>query len=199
MKMLKHALVLFATMIALASTARTTSDDGPASEAHLPSQAAADILRDLSGADGAFLAAGLVKEAYQADNLASLLQYPTDELVVVSLSGSQIRQAFERTLSLYPLPNTSFLQISGFEVQFSKGAESGHRVTNVTASGAKLDDDKTYTVAMPSSLGRGGLGYFKIWDKSKITKTLEGVTVESALKGKRFTDSSPRWVEQPSS
>ena len=193
--MLKRALVLFASMIALASMARAMLDDGPASGAHLPSQAAADILRDVASTDGAFLAAGLVRESYQAENLASLLQYPTDELVVVSLTGSQIRQAFERTLSLYPLPNTSFLQISGFEVQFSKGAESGRRVTNVTASGAKLDDDKTYTVAMPSSLGRGGLGYFKIWDKSKITKTLDGVTIESALKGKRFTDSSPRWVE----
>lgn len=195
--MLKSALVVFAAMIALAAMARTTSGDGPANAAHLPSQAAADVLRDVAGTDGAFLAAGLVKETYQSDNLASLLQYPTDELVVVSLTGAQVRQAFERTLSLYPLPNTSFLQISGFEVQFSKGAESGHRVTSATASGSRLEDEKTYTVAMPSSLGRGGLGYFKIWDKSKIAKTVENVTVESALKGKRFVESSPRWVELP--
>ena len=195
--MLKSALALFATMLVLATTARATSGGGPTSAAHIPSQAAADVLREVAGTDGAFLAAGMVKESYQADNLASLLQYPTDELVIVSLTGAQIRQAFERTLSLYPLPNTSFLQISGFEVQFSKSAESGRRVTSATASGVKLDDDKTYTVAMPSSLGRGGLGYFKIWDKSRITKTIGNVTVESALKGKRFIDSSPRWVAQP--
>lgn len=168
--------------------------DGPGIEAHLPSQAAADLLRDATGADGAFLAAGLVKETYQQDNLASLLQYPTDQVVLVQLTGAQIRQAFERTLSLYPLPNTSFLQISGFEVQFSKDAEAGSRVTSVTASGSKLEDEKTYTIAMPSSLGRGGLGYFKIWDKSKITKTFDNMTVESVLKGKRYVETEPRWV-----
>ncbi|MCB8932140.1 MAG: 5'-nucleotidase C-terminal domain-containing protein [Fimbriimonadaceae bacterium] len=168
--------------------------DGPGTESHLPSQAAADLLRDATGADGAFLAAGLVKDTFQQDNLASLLQYPTDQVVLVQLTGAQIRQAFERTLSLYPLPNTSFLQISGFEVEFSKTADAGSRVTSVTASGSKLEDEKTYSVAMPSSLGRGGLGYFKIWDKSKITKTFENMTVESVLKGKRYVETEPRWV-----
>lgn len=169
-------------------------DDGPGTESHLPSQAAADLLRTATGADGAFLAAGLVKETYQADNLASLLQYPTDEVVLVQLTGAQIRQAFERTLSLYPLPNTSFLQISGFEVQFSKDADAGSRVTAITVSGAKFEEGRTYSVAMPSSLGRGGLGYFKIWDKSKITKTFDNMTVESVLKGKRYVETEARWV-----
>ena len=85
--MLKRALILFASMIALASMARAMLDDGPASGAHLPSQAAADILRDVASTDGAFLAAGLVRESYQAENLASLLQYPTDELVVVTAAN----------------------------------------------------------------------------------------------------------------
>jgi 2',3'-cyclic-nucleotide 2'-phosphodiesterase (5'-nucleotidase family) len=171
------------------------SADNPATEAHAASQAAADVLRESSGADGAFLAAGLVKESYKSDNLATLLQYPTDELVLVSLRGSQIRQAFERSVSLYPQPNTSFLQISGFEVVFSKSGAPGQRIVGITAKGAKLDDEQTYTIAMPNTLGRGGLGYFKIWDKSKIVKTFDQ-TVEDVLRGKRFTESSPRWLAQ---
>ena len=59
-----------------------------------------------------------------------------------------------------------------------------------------LENGKTYSIAMPANLGRGGLGYFKIWDKSKIAKTIEGATVESVLKGKRFVESSPRWSPQ---
>jgi 5'-nucleotidase/2',3'-cyclic-nucleotide 2'-phosphodiesterase/3'-nucleotidase/5'-nucleotidase len=115
---------------------------------------------------------------------------------VVNLTGAQLRQAFERSLSLYPQPNTSFLQISGFEVTFSRSAATNKRVLNVTASGSALQDGKTYSVAMPSSLGRGGLGYFKIWDKANIKKTYDGVTVESVLRGKSASDTSPRWVAQ---
>lgn len=174
--------------------AYAVAEGGPDVGAHLPSQAAADVLRSYAGSDGAFLAADLVKENYGKDNLASLLQYPTDGVVVVSLTGAQIRQAFERSLSLYPQPNTSFLQISGFEVTFSKSAAPNSRVVSVTVNGAKLDDAHAYTVAMPANLGRGALGYFKIWDKAKIVKTFNGVTMEDVLKGKPYTETSPRWL-----
>lgn len=164
----------------------------PGSESHLPSQAAADVLRDFAMADAALLAAGLVKESYQSDNLASLLLYPADELVVVSLKGKELKVALERSLSLYPQSNASFLQLSGIEVTFSKTAEPNQRILSVMVGGAKLDDATSYDVAMPASLARGGLGYFKIWDKTRITKTFPS-TVEDVLKGKRYVETSPRW------
>lgn len=190
MKLLHRALG--AIVIALAGAWAFALSEGPGTEAHLPSQAAADVLREQTGADGAFLAAGLVRESYKSDNLASLIQYPTDEVVLVQLKGSQIRQAFERSVSLYPQPNSSFLQISGFEVTFSKSAAAGQRIMSIMAGSARLDDEKQYVVAMPNTLGRGGLGYFKIWDKSKIVKTAP-LTVEGMLKGKKFAETSPRW------
>jgi len=167
---------------------------GPAVDSHGPSQAAADILRDAANADGAFLAAGLVKESFQSDNLASLMQYPDDEIVVVGISGALVRQAFERSISLYPQPNTSMLQISGFEVTFDPNGEPGKRIKRVSAGGSALEDAKTYNIAMPSSLGRGGLGYFKIWDKAKIVSTLPDTTVEKALAGKKLQTTSARWI-----
>ncbi|CAN5514608.1 hypothetical protein BH11ARM2_BH11ARM2_36760 [soil metagenome] len=188
---LRTSAVVFAALAATLAFAQGS----PETSAHLPSQAAADALRAAAGTDAAFLAAGLVKEGGK-DDLATILQYPTDEVVVVSLTGAQVRQALERSLSLFPQPNGSFLQLSGFEVVFSKSAAPNTRVVSVTASGVKLDDSKTYTVAMPANLGRGGLGYFRIWDKSKIVKTLPGATLESVLKGKRYVDTSPRWVAQ---
>ncbi len=167
--------------------------ENPDRGAHLPSQAAADVLRDVAQTDGAFLAAGLVKTSYQTNNLASLLQYPTDNIVIVKLSGAQLKQAFERSLSLYPQANTSFLQLSGFEVTFNPNGASGQRVISVEQDGAPVGDAQDYTIAMPSSLGRGGLGYFKIWDKSKIVRTLE-TTVETALRGKPYQETAPRWI-----
>lgn len=169
---------------------------GPASEAHLPSQSAADVLREAASADGAFLAAGLVKDSFSRDNLGSLLQYPEDEVVVLALRGSQLRQAFERSISLYPQPNTSFLQVSGFEIVFDPNGSPNNRIKRVTAGGSPLDDGRTYNVAMPASLGRGGLGYFKIWDKNKIVSTLPNTTVEKVLSGKKFAETSPRWVAE---
>ncbi|MBN9501780.1 MAG: hypothetical protein BGO01_06235 [Armatimonadetes bacterium 55-13] len=168
--------------------------DDPEHGAFLPAQAAADVLKDYAGADGAFLGAGLIKKTYVADDLSTLLQYPTDELVIVKLNGAQIKQALERSLSLYPEANSSFLQLSGFDVVFAKVSNNGQHIVQVKCNGSDLDESKNYQIAMPSSLGRGGLGYFKIWDKAKITKTFSGVTVETVLKGKRYVETSPRWV-----
>ena len=167
--------------------------DGPQIGAHSASQAAADALRDFTGANGAFMAAGLVNSSFEKDNLASLVKYPADGIVVVNLTGSEIKQALERSVSLYPIPNEDFLQLSGVEATFSKGAAPGQRIVNVTVGGTKLDEKRSYTIAMPESLAAGGLGYFKIWDKSKIAKTFDKATVDSVLKGKHFIDSSPRW------
>lgn len=182
---------LFGMVLAVAGVSAAWA--GPETEAFGPAQAAADAMREAAGADMAFLAAGMVKSNYDPKDLSSLLQFPTDEIAIVSLKGSQIRQALERSVSLYPAPNTGFLQLSGLEASFSKSAAPEHRVTSVTVGGSKLDDFRTYTVAMPASLARGGLGYFKVWDRNAITKTLDGRTMESVLQGKAYTGSSPRW------
>lgn len=189
--MKNRALAILITLVAVASA----FGQNPGTGAHLPSQAAADVLREVAGTDGAFLAAGLVKENYSTDNLASLLQYPTEEIVVVRLKGSEIRQALERSISLFPQSNSSFLQLSGFTVEFSSNGAPNSRILNVTANGSQLDENRTYTVAMPAQLGRGNFGYFKVWDKSKITKTLT-TSVEAALKGRKFASSSARWVSR---
>ncbi len=170
---------------------------GPEVEAHLPAQAAADVLRDVAKADGAFLAAGMLSTSgYQADNLATLLQYPTDTVVVLGLTGAQVRQAFERSVSLYPQPNFSFLQVSGFEISFDAGAAPNQRVRSVSAPGGRLEDSKVYNIAMPVSLARGAYGYFKIWNESKIVSTVPDMTVEKALAGKKYVETRPRWAAQ---
>lgn len=187
-----RALTLFAICCACLAAADTDSAE---TGAHKPSQAAADEIRAAAGADGAFLAAALVKKEADKDNLATLLQYPTDQIVIVKLSGAQLRQALERSVSLYPQPNTSFLQLSGMDAAFRKSAPSGSRIVSANVGGSPIDNEKSYLIAMPASLGRGGLGYFKIWDKTKIVKTLDR-TAEDILKGKKFVDTSPRWSVQ---
>ena len=119
--------------------------------------------------------------------------YPEDPIMIVKLTGAQLRSALERSVSLYPQPNTSFLQLSGFEASFNKNASDGHRLTSVTANGSALNNASTYNVAMPGRLAEGGYGFFKCWGQPDIQKTMPNVTVESVLKGKPYSDSSPRW------
>jgi 2',3'-cyclic-nucleotide 2'-phosphodiesterase (5'-nucleotidase family) len=181
-------------LLTLASVAMLGAQENPELGPHGPSQVAADALRSFAQSDGAFLVAGIVRQNYSKDNLATLLQFPTDSIVVLGLTGTQVRLAFERSVSLYPLANASFLQISGFEVVFDKSAPPNRRVTSVTAGGAKLDENKVYSVAMPSTLSRGAMGYFKVWDKAKVIRDFPNNSMESILRGKLASDSPPRWT-----
>ena len=102
------------------------SDQGTG--AHLPSQAAADVIRRVADADGAFVAAGNVNASYDPKDLASLIQLPAEKIVVLNLKGSEIKQAFQRSVSLFPQSNISFLQISGFTVEFKGSGTPPTRV-----------------------------------------------------------------------
>jgi 2',3'-cyclic-nucleotide 2'-phosphodiesterase (5'-nucleotidase family) len=192
--MLMRIRILLASLVlaAAAMAAGQSADVGGNSAA----QDAADVIRQAANTDIAFLPAGLVKQSFDKDNLASLLEYPTEEVVVVNLTGAQIKAALELSVSLFPQPNKSFLQLSGLEATFSKSSPSNKRIVSVTVGGAKLDETRKYSVAMPSSLARGGLGYFKIWEKSQTQTTLKDQTIEAILRGKRSVGSASRWLAQ---
>ncbi|MEQ1822410.1 MAG: 5'-nucleotidase [Fimbriimonadaceae bacterium] len=188
---MKRVLLVSLCAVALVAFAQ---EKGPGNMAHIGAQSAADALRTAAGTDGAFLAAKHIKVPYQSNDLASMMQYPTESIVVVKLTGAELRSAFERSAALYPQSNQSFLQVSGFSIEISSSGAPEKRVISVKSdTGNNLEDAKTYEIAMPAQLGRGGMGYFKIWDKNKIVRTLDG-TLESVLRGKSQSESSPRWV-----
>lgn len=187
-RLLKSALLL----TALAPVLAPAQDDPLVSAA----QSSADALRASTDADIAFVAAGLFKDRAKIDtgDLAANLLFPTDEIVVLDLTGAQLKQAFERSLVFYPQANSSFLYLSGGTVSFDRSAASGSRVKIISLE-AGYDDGKRYKVAMPASLGNGGLGYFKIWDEKNIASKASG-TMEALLKGKRATAGEARWLSQ---
>lgn len=155
-------------------------------------QSIADAIQSVAGSDAAFFASGLVKEGTRGD-LATQAQYPSDEIVVVKLTGAQIKTALERSISLHPSANPAFLYVAGMEVTFAPKNAPDSRITAVSIGGSALVNTSTYRVAMPGSLARGGLGYFSVWDKKDFETTIQGATVESALKGKSASASTSRW------
>jgi len=163
-------------------------------EAHLPAQSAAEVMRLAGGAEGAFLPGGLIKEPFDESNLASLLVDPSDDLGVVQLRGAQLRRALEKSVAIYPSPNQGFLQLAGIEATFSRSSPPERRIVAVTVGGEKLDDAKTYLIAMPGSLARGGLGYSRVWDRSQIQPRATGLTLAEMLRGKKVTSTKPHWT-----
>lgn len=168
------------------------SDADLGSKANPSAQAAADIVRSVAGADVAFLPAGMLKEGNPND-LATWLQHAGDEIVVVSLRGSELTKAIERSVANYPLSNSGFLQLSGLQATFAASRSPESRVVEILVGGSPVAPARQYDVAMPSTLAYGSLGYFKIWNRSQITRKT-GTTLDAALKGKSGRVRESRYI-----
>lgn len=149
-----------------------------------------DALRDVSGADIAWLPAAAFNEISvsrdvpPAELVNRLLPYRDDRVVVLKLTGAQIRQALERSLTLYPQPNAGFLQVSGLTVTFDPAKPAGERVVSVQVGKEGKDDldaAREHRVATSATLAYGALGYFKVWERSAVERELDK-TVGDALK-----------------
>jgi len=105
------------------------------------------------------------------ETLTGALLYPDERIVLVELTGAQLQAAVERSVSMLPKPSTGFLQVSGFAVNFRSTESSGARVTEMRVDGEVIAPAKTYRAAMPASLAKGTLGYFRIFDGLKVQET----------------------------
>jgi 2',3'-cyclic-nucleotide 2'-phosphodiesterase (5'-nucleotidase family) len=160
-------------------------------------QSISDIFRSASGSDLALVASGFLSPTKDTKNLADTFQFPSDELWLVSLTGKQLMDAFDRSLSFYPEPCPDILYFSGAEVTFQTGKATKTKVIGVTIGGTGLDPAKLYKVAMPASLARGGLSYFAIWNFQKPEKVISP-TIEKLLTGKSVQTSTVRWLSRQS-
>lgn len=149
----------------------------------------ADAMRASANADTAFIAASafadtatIPKGNTSIANILKALEFKSDTVVIVKLTGTQIIRALEHGLYLYPKPNSGFLQFSGLTVTVNPDAEKEKRVVSVKVEGSALEANRVYKVAMPAPLANGALAYFKIWKKSDIDKDT-GKTLEAVVTG----------------
>lgn len=187
------AATLLALSLGAGAMAQSAAQEGPDRDAFGPAQTAADLVRETANADVALLPAGMMFREFQGEDLSKLFRFPGDTIAVSRITGTQLEAALNRSVSLYPSPNSGFLQVSGVEVTFDPSKPSNARVVSVSVGGKPLDPKAEYEVAMPISLARGGYGYFNVWDKKEIVRSLDAVTLESLLKGKTPDQQSPRW------
>ncbi len=160
-------------------------------------QAIADKLKVATSSQAAFIPAGVLKANDISEELSKSLLYPTDDVAIVELKGYQIRQALERSISFYPMASGSFLQLSGISASFSKSAPEGRRIQGIAIGENKLDEARTYSVAMPMTLARGGLGFFKMWERDQIKSVLPDKTIQDVVGSSKPEATDPRWTILP--
>lgn len=167
-------------------TAPLVGDKARAGEAEI-GNLVADALRAATGADIALVAGGELKDATlpsgpaSVDQVISLLSFPQDLVVVLSLDGATLRKALAHAISQYPRKNKGFLQVSGLEYRFGPSGLVSVR----TSSGAPLQDGAKYRVAMSSSLASGAYGYYRLWSRAPDASAGPGggLTLAGALQG----------------
>jgi len=113
------------------------------------------------------IAAGKISEAA----VGALLQNRAEKWAVVQLTGAQLRETLERSVSFAPTPRTFFLQVSGLTVVYNTKAPRNKRIVTVNVGPDPLDETAKYEVAMPLSLAQGGAGYFTIFGDVTVERS----------------------------
>jgi 2',3'-cyclic-nucleotide 2'-phosphodiesterase (5'-nucleotidase family) len=128
----------------------------------------ADILRELTGSDAAFLpGVGYGVAIAEGDITTGMLKnlVPHDSKVVtMKLTGAQIRsiveQALVNTFTDDPKKKVGgMIQISGVSFVFQKDASDSARLLQLDIGGKPVENSRTYKVATNSMLAEGGHNY----------------------------------------
>ena len=123
----------------------------------------ADAFRWRTGADIAVINGGGVRGEIPKGNVTYgdiINIFPFgNQLQVIEIPGSAIREMLENSVSVYPEILGGFLQVSGLRFTFSPNNPVGSRVGEILVNNVPLDENKIYTLATSEFLVQGGDGY----------------------------------------
>ena len=147
--------------------------------------AVADAVRAAAGAQIALIPASAFRSnlplptSASGDQLASLLDPPSDSIVLLSLTGAQLKDALERSVRYGAKGFAGFLQVSGVKITVDPTRPDGARVVAIAVGGQPLNPTAKYRVATTKPLSNGASGYFQIWAKSDISGDAQKTLAEA--------------------
>ena len=128
----------------------------------------ADLFRTESNTDFGFINMGGIRlnKVMPAGNFTHLqmqemLPYP-DNIIVLQVPGSIVKEALEKSVSLYPEAEGHWLAVSGLKFSFDPSKPTGERINPddiLLPSGQPIDMNGTYKLSANSYMGGGGDGY----------------------------------------
>lgn len=136
----------------------------------------ADAMRISTAADAAIINGGGIRagHVYSAGSTITrrdiLAELPfNNRVVVIEISGRDLRRAIENGLQQLPVASGRFPQVSGITVVYDVARPAGSRVLSMQVAGKPLDEARTYRVAILDFLARGGDNYTMLRDAKRIT------------------------------
>jgi 2',3'-cyclic-nucleotide 2'-phosphodiesterase (5'-nucleotidase family) len=126
-----------------------------------------DYMRQGSNSDIAFLNSGAIRADLNTGpvTIEHLINtYPfVDHLTVVELTGKQVRQLIEYSLTLpYGIG-----QVSGLEIEYDSLQPAMQRLRSIKHQGEELNDTQKYTVSTTAFVANGGDGY-QVFTEGKV-------------------------------
>lgn len=122
-----------------------------------------DAMRTSTGADIAFTNGGGIRASIPAGDVTFghiITSFPfTNTLAVIEVTGSELMDALEHGVDLYPEQAGHFPHVSGMTYKFDADKEVGQRIVEVTVGGEPLDLEATYRVVTNDFMAAGGDGY----------------------------------------
>lgn len=125
----------------------------------------ADAMRADAGTDVALMNAGSIRgdRVYPAGPLTArtlLAMHPFGNVICkIDVTGRVLLQALNSGVAKLPDAAGQFPQVSGVTMTVDRSAPAGSRVRDVRVNGQPLDPAKTYTLALPDFVLKGGDGY----------------------------------------
>ena len=126
-----------------------------------------DFMKSAGNSDIGFLNSGAIRADMNAGNLTleQLINvYPfKDNLTVIELSGKQVRDLIEYSLTLpYGIG-----QVSGLSITYDSSKNILERIVDVKVNGETIIDENKYTVAVSGYLADGGDG-FNVFTEGRV-------------------------------
>jgi 2',3'-cyclic-nucleotide 2'-phosphodiesterase (5'-nucleotidase family) len=107
-------------------------------------------------------------------NLIEIVPF-NDAVVVIKVSGNDLKQALENGFSKFPKHDGRFPQIGGFKVQWDPRREPGDRVTSMTKlDGQPIQLDEIYTLGTKQFMTEKHDGYDVLSDKEFVVDVENG-------------------------
>ncbi|MFN8608285.1 MAG: bifunctional UDP-sugar hydrolase/5'-nucleotidase [Vulcanimicrobiota bacterium] len=125
----------------------------------------ADAMREQAGADcalitGSSLRVDKVVPAGVLTRRQAMMILPYENGVVkVRLSGRQLLEVVEHSLSDLGPENSSFPQVSQLQIRYNPAQKPGHRVVEIKVAGQPLQLERDYTFGCSEFIRKGGCGY----------------------------------------
>lgn len=126
--------------------------------------------------NGGGIRAPIAKGEITIGDVISVLPFGNDP-VIVTLTGAELKEIFERSVSSVPNEFGGFLHVSGMKFEFDSRMEPGNRIqamyVNMNGEWEEITADGEYMVTTNGFTGRGGDGYEVLEDAYKAGRVTD--------------------------